>query len=309
MAHHFYQGKVTEIPFQARYLDRLAAASTPETVFQEALDDCLVDQSSLLQNKHVCLVLDQTTSNTALTMPVAQLAAQMKARHSEALVVVDGAHGLLAQNTNLSSLFAAGVDIYVTNGHKWLSAPRGVGFLAVASPDLAQSVLRCPAVLSHGIHEPDLFSRFVWDGCRDYAAALSIPSVVDYWKRRNPDIVRLNCKDMLRQGIQILAAKWYGDSSARDAPSWPGHVTLVGFDSSLLSPMALVCLPSRRSRSDHTSTDAKTVQDYLYSQLIEVPIKCINGKLYVRVSCHIYNELKDFEHLATAIQRMPWTTS
>lgn len=310
MIHHYYHMKgnsSTEIPLQAQYLDRLATAANPETVFQEALDDCLPQMMSHLQNKHICLVLDQTTSNTALTMPVAKLASQMKERYPNSLVVVDGAHGLLAQDTNLSHMFAAGVDIYLTNGHKWLSAPRGIGFLAVAANrnDLIQSVLRLPAVVSHGVDEPDLLSRFVWNGCRDYAAALSIPAVLDFWTNCNPEMVRLHCKNVLRQGIQILAAAWH---HSRDVSSWPGNVTLVDFESSILSPMALVSLPTRLPTHDPaTSTDAKKVQDYLYSQRIEVPIKCINGKLYVRVSCHIYNQRNDFEHLATAIQQMPLT--
>lgn len=300
MAHHYYKGNVTEIPLQARYLDRLASTN-PEQAFQEALDDCLDSNATILHGKRVCLILDQTTSNTALTMPIVRLAAQAKERRSDAVVVVDGAHGLLAQDTNLSKQFDAGVDIYLTNGHKWLSAPRGVAFMAAANDDLVQTVLRRPAVLSHGVDEPDLLSRFVWDGCRDYAAALSVPAVLDHWNRRDPMAVRQECKDKLQNGIEILAEVWHGSS---EVSTWPGLVTLADFESSILSPMALVRLPSRFG-SDRTSADTKKVQDYLYQQNIEVPIKCINGELYVRVSCHVYNELSDFMHLAADIQSMP----
>ena len=66
--------------------------------------------------------------------------------------------------------------------------------------------------------------------------------------------------------------------------------------------MALVRLPDdvsgMSSKERKTSTDAKRLQDYLYDHNIEVPIKCINGVLYLRVSCHTYNERSEFERLA-----------
>lgn len=307
MAQHYYNGNVTEIPLQARYLDQLAETTNPEQVFQEALDDCLANMSNFLKGKQIVLVLEQTTCYTALTMPIAKLAAQMKDSHPDALVVVDGAHGLLAQDVNLADQFADGVGVYLGNGHKWLSTPRGVGLMAVASDEIAQTILQRPAVLSYGVDEPDLFSRFVWDGCRDYAAALSVPAVLDYFtQQRNPDAVRRDMKDMLRRGIQILANEWHGPTVAEDVSSWSSNgVTLANFDSSIISPMSLVRLPPHRFGSDQVSADAKKVQDYLYSLNIEVPIMCINGKLFVRVSCHVYNELHEFEHLASAIRRMP----
>ena len=297
MAHHYYNGNVLEIPFQASYLDQLSIAENPQQVFVDALQQFVDRNRSLLEGKHVCLVLDQTTSNTALNTPVRLLSASVKHLLNDVLVVVDGAHGFLAQETNVEELFAAGVDIYLSNGHKWLSAPRGVAFMAVAHDSIASSILRRPAVLSHGVDEPDLFSRFVWDGCRDYSAALSIPAVLEYWQ--HPSDIRQKCRDNLSTGIRLLAESWH--PAVGDCPSsWPGIVTLVPLESILLSPMALVALPAKFG-SENTSADGKSVQDYLYSQNVEVPVKCIKGRLYVRISCHIYNRTDDFEHLARTI--------
>ena len=70
---------------------------------------------------------------------------------------------------------------------------------------------------------------------------------------------------------------------------------------------ALVRLPSHLSGSENekkTSTDAKRIQDYFYSSKVEVPVKCVNGVLYVRVSCHLYNTAEDFEKLAQAALKM-----
>lgn len=301
MAKQYYVNQnVMEIPFQATRMKQLSVSQNPEQVFIEALRGFISSNLTLLEGKQVCLVLDQTTSNTALNMPVKKLATVMKELVKDALVVVDGAHGLLAQDTNVGGLFSGGVDIYLSNGHKWLSAPRGVAFMAVANASLVASVLRRPAVVSHGVDEPDLFSRFVWDGCRDYSAALSIPAVLDYW--RDPASVRRKCGELLREGVQLLAESWH-PFVASDRTLWPGRLTLVDVESNLLSPMALVGLPERFG-SKNTSSDAKKVQDFLYSQNIEVPIKCINGRLFVRISCHVYNRTSDFENLALAIQHL-----
>ena len=48
--------------------------------------------------------------------------------------------------------------------------------------------------------------------------------------------------------------------------------------------------------------DAKRIQDYLYDQRVEVPIKCITGKLYVRISNHVYNGFEDMERLGQVLQ-------
>jgi hypothetical protein len=54
-----------------------------------------------------------------------------------------------------------------------------------------------------------------------------------------------------------------------------------------------------------SSADAKYVQDVLhYRHRIEVPVKCIQGRLYVRISAALYNELADYRALAVAVQGM-----
>ena len=56
------------------------------------------------------------------------------------------------------------------------------------------------------------------------------------------------------------------------------------------------------SAPSSTSADAKYIQDILYEEYgIEVPIKCLFGVLFVRISCHIYNTLSQYERLAGAL--------
>jgi isopenicillin-N epimerase len=70
-------------------------------------------------------------------------------------------------------------------------------------------------------------------------------------------------------------------------------------DMQVHSPMALVRLPSPVSVG--TSNDAKQVQDFLFHHSIEVLIKSVLGNLYVRLSCHVYNELHEYERLGNVM--------
>jgi hypothetical protein len=50
------------------------------------------------------------------------------------------------------------------------------------------------------------------------------------------------------------------------------------------------------------SEDASWIQNHLhFRRAIEVPIKLLGGRLYVRISAHVYNELGDYERLADAV--------
>ena len=80
-------------------------------------------------------------------------------------------------------------------------------------------------------------------------------------------------------------------------------------DRALITSMAMVRLPSSSSKSNKhtaaTSAIAKQIQDTLhYDYCIEVPVKVIHGKLYVRISAHIYNNIHDYETLGHAVLRM-----
>ena len=330
MVHSYFpHSNLYEIPLQLQHWDRFMTSSNPEI----DLEELLLDAVEKCRGTRTLLLLDHTSSNTALTFPIAQLAQVAKQHHrNDGLldsnnnknnnngdglldVIVDGAHGLLAQDVNIQNTLIPHVDAYVTNGHKWFGASRGIAML-YAQNNWHNTILQQPSIVSHGSTAPDLFSRYIWDGCRDYNAALSIPTIHQYWtttKPHNPttQVIRHQLRHQLQQGIAVLAQHWHSTGSCEDAsdPStWPGRVTVAPF-SSLLSPMALVALPKRRqsllssssSTAQHTSADAKKLQDALYDQHIEVPIKCINGKLYVRLSCHIYNTLDDFDKLGRAV--------
>lgn len=50
-----------------------------------------------------------------------------------------------------------------------------------------------------------------------------------------------------------------------------------------------------------TYDQAELVQNYLYKLKIELPVKCVQQTLYVRVSCHVYNCIEDYKRLARVV--------
>ena len=182
-----------------------------------------------LSDRTRLVVLDQTTSNTALLLPVLEMGRIAKARG--AYVIIDAAHALFSQPVSIygvndesslttsssssSNLHPYGIpvtpptlssscDIWLTNCHKWLGAPKGGAFMWV-SPRVADRLR--PGVISHGFTpgrrsvgqssiteggskegddlpfaDPNrLLSSFVWDGCRDYASILTTSSALLFW--------------------------------------------------------------------------------------------------------------------------------
>ena len=96
------------------------------------------------------------------------------ARAASVLSIVDGAHAPGQVPLDLDALDA---DIYAGNCHKWLCAPKGVGFLW-ARPE-QQSWIE-PLVVSWGCRDgADFAERHGWAGTRDPAAYLTVPKAIE----------------------------------------------------------------------------------------------------------------------------------
>ena len=66
--------------------------------------------------------------------------------------------------------------------------------------------------------------------------------------------------------------------------------------------VSTVCQLERTENNKLSYDNAEIVQNFFYyKQKIEVPIKCIQNDLYVRISCHIYNNLNDYILLANCV--------
>lgn len=127
--------------------------------------------------------LSHIVAGLALILPVEEIC--RRARERGILTVIDGAHAPSQLDLNLERI---GADYYFGACHKWLSAPKGTGFL-YANPRVQDKTE--PLVVSSGWlkDEPaeareDGLSRFValntWQGTRDPSAFLAIPSAIDF---------------------------------------------------------------------------------------------------------------------------------
>ena len=255
-------------------------------------------------------VFDAVASNTALVLPVAQLAAVVRRRCPGCLLLVDGAHALGALSPlDVPSL---NVDFWVGNCHKHLCSPRGCAILW-AAPGARATLL--PPVRSHGAGRGFL-SDFLWDGNRDYAALLALPATLRWWRAMGPERVTAYMRATLAAGVAVLMARWHTH-------------TLVPL--TMTSNMALVRLPAdacdvgapppapvgpMTAAGAHTpaedgaasSDDAKAWQEALYARSVECPVKCIQGHSYVRVTSHCYSHTGDFIVLAEAVAALlGWT--
>lgn len=129
------------------------------------------------------VIVDHVTSPTALVLPVDRIVAALE---PEVPVLVDGAHapGMLPLSVD-----ELGASFYTGNLHKWVCAPPGAAFLAVA--DRYRHIVR-PPVVSHGWNTPDgersMFHRlFDWTGTFDLSAWLSVPTAIEVMAGLHPD--------------------------------------------------------------------------------------------------------------------------
>jgi isopenicillin-N epimerase len=205
------------------------------------------------------------TSATALVLPVEEICAA--AREAGVLSIVDGAHAPGQIPLDLERL---GADIYAGNCHKWLSAPKGAGFLW-ARPE-HQGWIE-PLVISWGYGaEASFAERHGWQGTRDPAAALTVPAAIE--AHRGFDLER--CR--------------------RLAASFHDRLPPVGAS------------PAPQMWASEVSTDdPATLQRRLFDEhRIEVVVSDWEGRSLLRVSIAPYNEAADVERLLDALaQLMP----
>lgn len=253
-------GLVTlELPFPraepALYLNRLAQALTPRTRL---------------------VILDHITSETALVLPLAEMAACCRA--AGVPVLADGAHAPGAIPLDIPRL---GVDYYTGNLHKWALAPKGCGFLWVA-PERQQGLH--PPVISWGLGQ-GFVQEFDWVGTKDPTPFLAAPAALALMQEWGLEAMQAYNHHLARQALAWLSARWGFEPPAPEA---------------MLGSMVTLPLPAALGS---TRQEALRLQyALLYEHRIEAPILCLGGRLWVRISAQVYNSLEDVEALARALE-------
>jgi len=206
----------TSPPIRHQMVDIPLPIRDPEADIVAAIAGSMIESDT-----QYILIVDAVTSNTAVALPVVEIARACRAAHPSAVIVVDAAHSLFAQDiqlytnseakskTGASCLgppsgerkqdLADSVDFYLTNCHKWFCGGKGAAVMW-AHPR-HHGVLE-PAVVSHGYSPAAgaggdagtspggrLLSGFIWDGCRDYTSLVCAPMVSAAWVRVNRCLV------------------------------------------------------------------------------------------------------------------------
>lgn len=246
----------------------------------QALENTLTPETTLV-------VLDHIPSNAPFVLPLDRAVDICRDRAPDAFVLVDAAHSLLGSELDLRPPAVA--DALVTNCHKWLCGPKGTAALHV-DPKHWEWVQ--PLVISHG-YGSDFVSGFYWPGLTDFSSWLALDATLAFWEAMGMTQARLYSHSVVRDAADGLVDAWETGLAA------PSH---------LFGMMSLVELPPipafEAAEGELRYEHAEALQNALFHRQIEVPIKALSGRLYVRISGHIYSELEDYDGLRDVVQRL-----
>ena len=122
-------------------------------------------------------------------------------------------------------------------------------------------------------------------------------TVLDFWEAVGPDRVRGYNVNLARQAAHMLAESWHTDLLV--PAEMFGSMILIRLPDTLLESVR--CL----SEEGECGPRSQMIQNRLHFEFnVEVPVKQIKQKLYVRISAHIHNEMQDYEVLRDAVLSM-----
>lgn len=222
-------------------------------------------------------IFDHITSESALVLPLAELASVCHARGVP--VLADGAHAPGAIPLDLPS---TGVDWYAANLHKWAWAPRSCGFLW-AQPD-RQATLH-PVVISWGLDE-GYTREFDWVGTRDPTPWLAAPEGLRFMEELGRGAVQAWNHELAWASGRILTEAW---------------ATELGVAERDTGTMVTVPLPAGCGTTVEDAVDLRNA--LLFEDAIEIQLHSWGGRLWTRVSAQVYVEHSDIHRLAGAVAR------
>ena len=190
------------------------------------VEAALTPQTRLLACSHV-------SSQTGIRLPAAAICALAR-RHAERqprsrplLTLIDGAQAVGQWPLSVREI---GCDFYVTNGHKWLGAPKGSGLLIVRD---AAFPLLTPPYTGGGLEPlPDPFSAFLErrdaerlfeSGTRNLAVIGALTDAIAWlnelgwtWLEGRERALSASLKDLLRAvpGLRLLTPEEWEHGSA-----------------------------------------------------------------------------------------------
>jgi isopenicillin-N epimerase len=240
-------------------------------------------------------VVDHITSATALVWPLRELVAELAAHGVETLI--DGAHAAGQVPLSIPEL---GASFYAGSLHKWVSAPKGAGFLWVRRD--RQPAIH-PLAISHGANsartDRSRFRlEFDWTGTADPSAHLAVPDAIRFGEELLPcgwEALRSRNHHLALEGRDIVCAALGIEPPAPDL---------------MLGSMASIALPGEWGDGSVQGVDlyGDPVHDALDAQGLQVmitpwPQRPDGGpwRRLVRISAAAYNDSAQYRRLAAAL--------
>jgi isopenicillin-N epimerase len=254
----------------AQYIRRsvpLPITSTEEVI--DAIWSGVTDRTRVLFCSHI-------TSPTALTLPIAELI--QKARAAGITTVIDGAHAAGQIPLDLEAL---GADYYSANCHKWMMAPKGVGFLHARRelhPMLEPLLGGRAAQPTSG---SQLIAEHQYQGTRDPASFITIPETIRFMAEHDWPKVRQDCHQLARYAREQVAEVTGLPPVIPDSSQW-------------FAQMALLPIPP---------CDGQALKRRLLAEYgCELPITGHGEQQFLRVSVQGYNCHEDIDRLVEGLR-------
>jgi isopenicillin-N epimerase len=236
-------------------------------------DTLLKGIASEINGRTRLAVFDHITSAGGTVLPIKEMAAICRDRGVP--VAIDGAHAPGQVAVDVTQL---GVDWYVGNLHKWGFAAKGTGVVWCAAN--RQPFLH-PTAISHHLGQ-GFTAEFDYCGTRDNSAWLAAPAAIDYLECLDDEAVRAHNNALAWEAGELLASAWQSELAA---------------SSPFRAAMASVRLPSRAAATPDVAQ--RISQQLTKEHYITVAVTVLDCKIWVRISAQIYNEISDYERLAS----------
>src|SRR5579871_6744930 len=220
------------------------------------------------------LFFSHVLSPTGLVLPAREIVAE--ARRRGIITVVDGAHAPAMIPLELDAVDA---DFYGGNGHKWLLAPIGAGFLYLGRNSINRLT---PLQVSWGYHhdrtKPDERDEFgstprlrelEFDGTRDFCPWLAVPAAIEFQTRLGWERVRGRIAEMAKYVRERLDGHCGLKLHTPATPSLHGSLTAF--------------------RLPKCGLEWHEIRQRIWERGIEIPIIIRPDGLLIRVSTHFYN--------------------
>jgi len=229
-------------------------------------------------------------SPTGLVLPAREICAT--ARRRGILSVVDGAHAPAMIPLNVDDVRA---DFYTGNGHKWLLAPTGTGFLC---PSAGNEDRLQPMQVSWGWHHErknvDARDEFgstpriralEFEGTRDPCPWLVVPDAISFQEQLGVVTIRRRIAQLaeyVRQRLNGLCGLTLATPPQPDL-----HGSLTAFR-----------IPAKVRAEWHE------IRQQFWQRGIEIPVVIRPGYLLLRVSTHFYNTEAEIDQLVEAVKKV-----